>query len=59
MTRRTALHAIAFLSGIAGLGYELVWTRMLALGLGHELPAVLAVLTAFFLGLAAGGWPTA
>jgi spermidine synthase len=56
MSRRTRLHLVAFLSGAAGLGYEIVWTRMLALGLGHELPAVLAVLTAFFLGLAAGGW---
>ncbi len=56
MNRRSFLHLVAFLSGISGLGYELVWTRMLAPGLGHEVPAMLAVLSAFFCGLAAGSW---
>jgi spermidine synthase len=45
-----------FLSGAAGLGYELVWTRMLSVGLGHEFVSVLAVVAAFFGGLALGGW---
>ena len=50
------LYLILFFSGFAGLGYELVWTRMLAVGLGHEIPAVLAVVAAFFCGLALGAW---
>ena len=49
-------HLLFALSGAAGLGLQLTWTRRLALGLGHEFPATLAVLTAFFAGLAAGAW---
>jgi spermidine synthase len=52
----TALYALLFLSGFAGLGYEIVWTRLFAVGLGHEIPAVLAVVAAFFSGLALGAW---
>lgn len=44
------------LSGFAGLGYQIVWVRMLSLGLGHEIYAVLAVIAAFFAGLAVGAW---
>lgn len=47
---------VAILSGIAGLGYQITWSRMFAIGLGHEMPSVLAVITAFFAGLAIGGW---
>ena len=50
----TALYLLLFLSGFAGLGYEIVWTRLFAVGLGHEIPAVLAVVAAFFSGLALG-----
>jgi spermidine synthase len=56
MRQRTLLHAIVFLSGLAGLGYEIVWARMLSVGLGHEIPAVLAVMAALFSGLAVGSW---
>lgn len=49
-------YAIFFLSGIAGLGYQMVWSKMFALGLGHEMPSVLAVVAAFFGGLALGAW---
>ncbi len=52
--RAGVVHLLLVASGLAGLGYQLVWTRMLAIGLGHEAFAVLAVVTAFFLGLAAG-----
>ncbi len=45
---------IATLSGFAGLGYEIVWTRMLAVSLGHEIVAVLGVISALFAGLALG-----
>ena len=49
-------YIILFLSGFAGLGYEMVWTRMLSVGLGHEIIAVLAVVGAFFCGMALGAW---
>jgi spermidine synthase len=51
-----ALHLLVLASGLAGLGYELLWTRQLATSLGHEIPATLAVVSAFFAGLALGGW---
>jgi spermidine synthase len=49
-------YLLFFLSGGAGLGYQLIWGRMLTAGLGHELPAILAVLAAFLCGLALGAW---
>jgi spermidine synthase len=45
-----------FLSGAASLAYQIVWSRLFAAGLGHEVPAVLAVLAAIFGGMAAGAW---
>ena len=50
-----------FVSGLAGLLYQVVWTRYLALFLGHTGYAVVAVLVAFMGGLALGnawlgGW---
>jgi spermidine synthase len=41
-------------SGFAGLGYQIVWTQQGTLWLGHEAPAVLAVVAGFFGGLAVG-----
>lgn len=52
----TLPHIFLFLSGFAGLGYEMVWTRMLSVGLGHEIISVLAVVGGFFWGLAIGSW---
>jgi spermidine synthase len=43
-----------FVSGMAGLVYEIVWARYLALFLGHASYAVVAVLVAFMGGLALG-----
>ncbi|HWM69540.1 MAG TPA: fused MFS/spermidine synthase [Steroidobacteraceae bacterium] len=43
-------------SGFAGLGYQIVWTQQSALWLGHESTALLAVITAFFGGMAVGAW---
>lgn len=43
-----------FLSGVAGLVYQVVWTRYLSLFLGHTSYAVMAVLVAFMGGLAVG-----
>ncbi len=57
MARRTLLtHLIFGFSGLAGLGYQIVWARQFAVGLGHELPSVFAVIVAFFGGLALGAW---
>jgi len=41
-------------SGFAALGYQIVWTQQSALWLGHESAAVLAVVAAFFGGIAVG-----
>ena len=46
--------ACFFVSGVAGLAYQIVWTRYLALFLGHTSYAVIAVLVAFMGGLAIG-----
>src|SRR5882762_7237458 len=43
-----------FISGMAGLIYQLAWMRYLALFLGHTSYAVVAVLVAFMGGLALG-----
>jgi len=51
-----AIYLIFLLSGVAGLGYQMAFVRMFAVGLGHEMPAVLAVVGAFFGGLALGAW---
>jgi len=46
---------IAFVfSGAAALGYELLWTRLLALTLGHETLGVYGTLAGFFAGMAVG-----
>src|SRR5438552_1423566 len=43
-----------FISGMAGLVYQIVWARYLSLFLGHSSYAVVAVLVAFMGGLAIG-----
>lgn len=45
-----------FLSGAAGLIYEVVWARQLSLFLGITFYAHTAVIAAYMLGLAAGSW---
>ncbi|MEL6713155.1 MAG: fused MFS/spermidine synthase, partial [Planctomycetota bacterium] len=52
----TPLHLLLFASGVAGLGYQVVWTRWFGFGLGHEMAGVTGVVGAFFGGLAAGAW---
>ena len=44
-----------FLSGVTGLIYEIVWTRVFGLIFGNTTLALSLVLAAFMLGLAAGG----
>ena len=51
---RVVLYACFVLSGAAGLIYEVVWARRLALFLGITSYAHTAVITAFMVGLAAG-----
>lgn len=46
--------ALYFLSGVAGLLYQVAWSRLLALHMGHTLAAVSTVLAAFMGGLAVG-----
>lgn len=48
------LLALAFLSGIPALVYQVGWTRAVALAVGGEVEAISAVLVAFFGGLALG-----
>lgn len=43
-----------FLSGVAGLIYEVAWTKALGLVFGHTVYAIATVLAAFMAGLAAG-----
>ena len=43
-------------SGLAALAYQIVWTQQFTVWLGHESSAVLAVVGAFFGGLAAGSF---
>lgn len=54
LSRRRAALVLMVASGFAGLGYQIVWTQQSSLWLGHEAAAVLAVVTAFFGGLALG-----
>jgi spermidine synthase len=51
-----AAMALMAASGFAGLGYQIVWTQQASLWLGHEAAAILAVVAAFFGGLALGAW---
>src|SRR6266404_7954554 len=43
-------------SGFAGLGYEMVWTRLLSATLGSEMMAVLGAVAGFFAGLSLGAF---
>ena len=55
MSRVTLPFLLLFaVSGAAALIYEVIWTRLLTLYLGHGLAAASAVLAAFMGGLAAG-----
>ena len=52
---RTRLGALVFLSGAAGLVYEVLWLKELSLLFGSTAYAASTTLAVFFLGLAAGG----
>jgi spermidine synthase len=53
--RRLAL-AVAFVSGLTSLGYQLLWTRMLASGSGNTTYVFTAILAVFLVGIAVGAW---
>lgn len=53
---RRAFVLVYCLSGAAGLVYEVAWTRLLTLQLGHTVAAASTVLAAFMGGLALGAW---
>jgi spermidine synthase len=59
LRRSHRLASVAFLaaytcSGVAGLIYEVSWTRLLTLHIGHTTAAASAVVAAFMGGLAIG-----
>jgi len=55
-SRRAFVLLLFFLSGISGLVYQIVWTRLLVLVFGNTLLATSTVVTAFMGGLAAGSY---
>src|SRR5438128_4258199 len=56
MSARRLLVLLYALSGAAALVYEVTWTRLLVLQLGHTVAAASTVLAAFMGGLALGAW---
>src|SRR5437867_3974127 len=53
---RRLIHAIFLLSGAVSLVYQVLWMRQLGVLFGNTAQATATTLTAFFLGLAVGGW---
>jgi spermidine synthase len=53
---RAPMLLLFFLSGMAGLVYQIVWTRLLVLVFGNTLLATSTVVTAYMAGLAAGSY---
>jgi MFS family permease len=47
---------LLILSGAAGLVYQVLWIKQLSLVVGVEVQAVTTGVSAFFAGLALGGW---
>lgn len=48
--------ALLFLSGAAALTFQVLWIKQLSLVVGVEVSAIAGAVSAFFLGLALGGW---
>src|SRR5262245_53234237 len=55
-TRSAWLALPLFCSGAAGLVYQVLWVKQLSLVVGIDVYAVTTAVSAFFAGLAAGGW---
>ena len=56
LKRSPWLYFLFFFSGISGLIYQIVWTRMLTLVFGHTIYSVSVVLSAFMAGLGLGSY---
>src|SRR5438477_12225405 len=56
LSRRRVFVLLYMASGAAALIYEVTWTRLLTLQLGHTVAAASTVLAAFMGGLALGAW---
>jgi spermidine synthase len=57
VAQRTALPALLlFASGMAALIYQVLWVKQLTLVVGIEAQAITIAISAFFAGLAIGGW---
>ena len=56
LSSRRAFILLYAASGAAALIYEVTWTRLLTLQMGHTVSAVSTVLAAFMGGLSAGAW---
>lgn len=54
-SRRIVLLSLFFLSGFVGLVYETLWQKQMIMLLGASAPAIVAILAAFFTGIAFGG----
>lgn len=53
---RVLIYSLFLLSGVSGLIYQIVWTRLLVLVFGNTMLATSTVLSAFMGGLAAGSY---
>ena len=51
-----AVIGLVFASGFAGLVYQVLWIKQLSLVVGVEVYAITTGISAFFAGLALGGW---
>src|SRR5262245_15752733 len=56
LSRRRVFLTVYAASGAAALVYEVAWTRLLTLQMGHTVAAASTVLAAFMGGLAIGSW---
>lgn len=56
LERSNWIYFLFFFSGISGLIYQIVWTRMLTLVFGHTIYSVSVVLSAFMAGLGLGSY---
>ena len=56
-TDRVSRSAVAFVSGLTSLGYQVLWTRLLASGTGNSTYVFTMILAMFLIGIAIGARP--
>ncbi len=56
VTLPPSIAAAFFLSGAAGLIYQIAWQRLLFANFGVDIESITVVVSAFMLGLGCGGW---